>query len=219
MTGNENDKKIQAVLDLLESADKSVQAARRLLGEIGGKRKREPELETSSLHQYSSGGEKIIEGVFTGDAMLGADKRLYPVPANYASKSLIVQGTKMKARIEPDGKISYKIIDEMPHETKAGILVKDRDRWQAVCGDKVYNVLLASVTFHKGEVGNQVSVRVPAGKEATFASLEAVIPGSVPPPAVQKEEAPVKKAKRAEPSLDIEEVKRPAKKKKASDGE
>ncbi len=219
MTATEQEKKIQAVLDLLESADKSVQAARRLLAEIGGKRKREPELETSSLHQYASGAEKIIEGVFTGDAMLGADKRLYPVPANYASKSLIVQGTKMKARIEADGKLTYKIIEEIPFETKAGILVKDRDRWQAVCGDKVYNVLMASVTFHKGEVGNQASFRVPAGKEATFAALEAVVPGSVPPPSVQKEEAPAKKTKRAEPALDIEEVKRPAKKKKASDGE
>lgn len=209
MTGTDNEKKIQAALDLLESADKSVQAARRLLGEIAGKRKREPELETESLHQYASGSEKIIEGVFTGDAMLGADKRLYPVPANYASKSLIVQGTKMKARIEPDGKISYKIIDEIPYETKVGILVKDRERWQAVCGDKVYHVLLASVTFHKADVGSQVSVRIPAGKEATFAALEALMPGSA-------SAEPAKSTPKKEASLEIEEVKRPAKKKRAT---
>ncbi len=222
------EKKAQAAWDLLESAEKSVAAAKRLLAEISGGalKARRPDLDTSALHSYSSGDEKVVEGVFTGDAMLGVDKRIYPVPANYASKSHIVQGTKMKARIEPDGKITYKIIEEMPFETRAGILVKDRDRWQVACGDKVFNVLMASVTYLRGNVGDQVSVRVPAGKEATYACLEAVLPGKAAPAAAvapskparaekpeesEEEEAP-KAKKAAKPAkLEIEESERPAK--------
>jgi hypothetical protein len=43
------------------------------------------------LSSYRSGDDKIIEGVFTGEGMLGSDGNIYPVPQNYASKSLLVQ--------------------------------------------------------------------------------------------------------------------------------
>jgi hypothetical protein len=50
--------------------------------------------------------------------MLGADKSVYPVPQNYASKSHLVQGSKVKAIIQKDGKITYKIIGEIEYEVK-----------------------------------------------------------------------------------------------------
>ena len=43
------------------------------------------------LSTYSSGTDKIVEGVFTGESMLGSDGNIYPIPQNYASKSLLVQ--------------------------------------------------------------------------------------------------------------------------------
>jgi hypothetical protein len=47
--------------------------------------------------------------------MLGTDGNMYPVPQNYASKSLLVQGSKLKAIIEKSGRIKYKIISEIPY--------------------------------------------------------------------------------------------------------
>ena len=35
---------------------------------------------------------------------------------------------------------------------------------------------MASITFLKAEIGDSVSIRVPKGKEATYAALEAVLP-------------------------------------------
>ena len=110
--------------------------------------------------------------------MLGSDGNIYPVPQNYASKSHLVQGSKLKAIINPDGKITYKIIEEIAHETAIGILTQNKDKFQVISEGKAYNVLIAAVTYLKAEVGDNISIRIPKGKEATFAALDAVIPKS-----------------------------------------
>ena len=172
-------KKLAAVRDLLDAAQKSVHSAKKILlsmsdGEVSG---RELDyIDASGLHAYKSGDEKIVEGVFTGESMLGSDGNTYPVPQNYASKSHLVQGSKLKSIIGSDGKIIYKIIEEMPYETKIGLLAANRDKYQVVADGKAYNVLMASVTFLKAQIGDSVSIRVPKGKEATYAAVEAVIP-------------------------------------------
>lgn len=176
----ENDqKKIAAVRDLLDASQKSITSARKILASMtdGESAKRELEyLDASNLNAYKSGSEKIVEGVFTGESMLGSDGNTYPVPQNYASKSHLVQGSKLKAIIGGDGKLVYKIIEEMPYETKVGLIASNRDKFQVVADGKAYNLLMASVTYLKAEIGDTVSIRVPKGKEATYAALEALIP-------------------------------------------
>jgi hypothetical protein len=56
--------------------------------------------------------------------MLASDGNTYPVPQNYASKSLLVQGSRLKATIEESGRIKYKIISEIPFTTEIGIVTK-----------------------------------------------------------------------------------------------
>lgn len=172
-------KKIAAIRDLLESASRSLITARKLLEtmESGeGVVSSSPELDTSSLSSYTSGSVKVVEGVFTGDGMLASDGNIYSVPFNYASKSKLVQGSRLKAMIHGDGKILYKIIEEIPFETKTGIIARERDQYQVVCEDKVYKVLTAAVTYLKAESGSKVSVRIPAGKTATFAAIDSLLP-------------------------------------------
>ena len=169
-------KKLVAIRDLLESAGKSVATARKLLAGMVGDDTGNVELDTSGLTSYKSGAEKIIEGVFTGESMLGADGNIYPVPQNYASKSHLVQGSKLKAIIGADGKIIYKIIEEIPYDTLVGLLTMNQDKYQVVSEEKAYNVLMASVTFLKASIGDTISFRIPKGKDATFAAVEAVIP-------------------------------------------
>lgn len=82
----------------------------------------------------------------------------------------------MKATIEPNGRIKYKIIGEIPFETKIGIVTKNGEKYQINTSDKSYHVLMAAITFHKCEVGDTVSIRVPEGKDATYAVIEAIIP-------------------------------------------
>src|SRR5690349_18112862 len=51
----------------------------------------------------TAGGDQIIEGVFTGEKMIGPDGQEYSVPPNYASKSKLVEGDHMKLTITGQG--------------------------------------------------------------------------------------------------------------------
>ncbi len=175
-SGTIDRKKIVAIRDFIISAERSISSAKKLLISLDPDGRQDVSYDTSSLTTYRSEDDKIVEGVFTGESMLGSDQSIYPVPQNYASKSLLVQGSKLKAIIKADGRIVYKIIEEIPFETKTGLVTKNRDKYQIIADGKVYNVLMASITFIKAEVGDSVSIRVPKGKEATYATVTALIP-------------------------------------------
>lgn len=173
-------KKLTAIRDLLESATRSLSTARKLLESLaeGGSLapSNDPQLDASNLPAYKSGDVKIVEGVFTGEGMLAADGNIYSVPYNYASKSKLVQGSRLKAMIQGDGKILYKIIEEIPFDSKVGLITKDKDNYHVIVEDKTYRVLTAAVTYVKAEAGNRVSIRVPSGKDATFATIDSLLP-------------------------------------------
>lgn len=173
-----DEQKVKALRDLIHSAQNSIHSAKKILNSLLWDENNEDmlDLDTDWLTSYSSGNDKIIEWVFTGESMLGSDGSIYPVPQNYASKSLLVQWSKLKALINPNGKIVYKIIGEIPFESKVGIITKNGEKYQITTDTKVYNVLLAAITFHHCNVGDTVSVRVPEGKDATYAVIETIIP-------------------------------------------
>ncbi|MBP9779176.1 hypothetical protein KBD33_00965 [Candidatus Gracilibacteria bacterium] len=171
-------KELKALRDLIHSAQGSIQSAKKILSSLLGEDNviDGPEYDTGGLMSYNSGELQIVEGVFTGENMLGPDGNTYPVPQNYASKSLLVQGSRLKAIIEGNGRIKYKIIEEIPFATHVGIVTKVGEKYQVVTDTKSYNVLMAAITFHKCSVGDTVSIRTPEGKDATYAVIEAIIP-------------------------------------------
>ena len=172
-----DEQKIKALRDLIHSAQNSIQSAKKILSQLLWEESDDwLNLDTEGLSSYTSGSDKITEWVFTGEAMLGSDGNIYPVPQNYASKSLLVQGSKLKAIIQPSGKILYKIIEEIPYESKVGIITKVWEKYSITTDTKAYNVLLAAITFHHCSVGDTVSIRIPEGKDATYAVIETVIP-------------------------------------------
>ena len=173
-------KRIAAIRDFIDTAEKSLKNAKKLLKEILEEENidlsADLALDTKGLSNYESGDNKIIEGVFTGDDMLGADDNKYPVPVNYASKSKLVQWDRMKLTIEGSGRMLYKQIKQIDRETKVGLLTQDKGKYQVVADGVAYDVLTAAVTHFKCEIGDTVTVLIPAGKEATFWAIEAVMP-------------------------------------------
>lgn len=169
---------IKALKDLLYSAQNSINSAKKILSIYLDEEGSDEDIgfDTHGLSSYSSGNDMIIEWVFTGEAMLGSDGNIYPVPQNYASKSLLVQGSKLKATIQTSGKILYKIIEEIPHELKTGIITKNWEKYQITTDTKTYNVLLAAITFHHCSIGDTVTIRIPEWKDATYAVIESIIP-------------------------------------------
>lgn len=170
-----DDQKIKALRDLIHSAQNSIASAKKILNSLAGEDD-ENTLSTDGLQSYQEWSDKIVEGVFTGEWMLGSDGNIYPVPQNYSSKSLLVQGSKLKAIVQPSGKILYKIIGEIPYESKIGIVTKNGEKYSITTDTKSYNVLLAAVTFHHCDVGDTVSIRIPEWKDATYAVIESIVP-------------------------------------------
>lgn len=164
------DKQIKRLRSLIQEAETSLAAAKELLVSLVG----DDPIVTSAVKDENLG--KVIEGVFDGQNMVGSDGKIYPVPANYASKSKLVQGDILKLTIADDGSFLYKQIGPIPRKQVVGVLELKEGHYFVKVGKKEYRVLLASVTYFKAKPGDQVSVNVPEDDEsAEWAALEAAL--------------------------------------------
>lgn len=156
---------------LLSEAETNMAAAKELLISIVGE---DTEL-TEKVKDKALG--KVIEGVFDGQNMVGSDGKTYPVPANYASKSKLVQGDILKLTIAEDGSFLYKQIGPVPRKQVVGVLEQKEGHYYVEVNGKEYRVLLASVTYFKAKPGDQVSVNIPEDDSvnAEWAALEAAL--------------------------------------------
>lgn len=120
--------------------------------------------------------EDAVLGFFDGEQMIGTDKKKYSVPPNYASKSKLVPGDKLKLSITDDGKFLFKQIGPVERKNLIGVLeLLDDGNWQVDVNTKKYKVLLASVTYYKGKDKDKVSIIVPAEQESEWATLDNVL--------------------------------------------
>lgn len=173
-----DEQKLELIRQMVESAESSLHSAKEMLRDILGVSGNVViPGRISELNMETDG--KVIEGYFDGEGMVGADEKRYPVPANYASKSKLVFGDKMKLTILPDGSFVYKQIGPVERKKIIGTLVLENDHYKVVAEGKTYNVLLASVTYFKAEAGDEVTIDVPIDVESDWAAIEAVIPKAI----------------------------------------
>lgn len=164
------DKQIKRLRSLIQEAETNLAAANELLISLVG----DDESLVYAVRNEPLG--KVIEGVFDGQTMVGSDGKNYPVPANYASKSKLVQGDILKLTIAEDGAFLYKQIGPIPRKQVVGTLRLENGHYFVDVGAKPYRVLLASVTYFKAKPGDQVSVNLPEDDSAAeWAALEAAL--------------------------------------------
>lgn len=167
---------VEAVLQLVESTQRNLDSLRQLLaGQPGSVRLKARAAAMAA--PASQEGLRIIEGVFDGQNMVGPDGKQYSVPANYASKSKLVEGDVMKLTITHDGSFIYKQIGPAERQRLMATLSRDEQtgEYQVTAGDHPFRVLTASVTYFKGEVGDEVVILVPAADGARWAAIENII--------------------------------------------
>jgi hypothetical protein len=163
--------KIQALRDMINNAEKTIQGAKAMLLQIEGKKKLGRKRKVEELTDGS-----VIEGTFDGQIMVGTDGKQYPVPPNYASKSKLIEGDVLKLTITSEGSFIYKQIGPVERRHAIGIISQDeRGNYVILAEGKPYKVLLASVTYFKGEPGDEVAVVFPRDLDATWASIEHVL--------------------------------------------
>lgn len=164
------EKQIKRLKALISEAETNLAAAKELLISLVGE---DPEI-TATARENISG--KVLEGVFDGQNMVGSDGKTYPVPANYASKSKLVQGDILKLTIGDDGAFLYKQIGPIPRKQIVGVLTQKEGHYFVEAPDKSYRVLLASVTYFKAKPGDQISVNIPEDDaDAEWAAIEAAL--------------------------------------------
>jgi hypothetical protein len=172
-------KKLLELKNLIEMAEINLRQAQEIMAElVGGEDSAHLLARRLDLNQSQDGEEQIVEGVFNGVNMIGPDAKEYSVPANYASKSKLVEGDVLKLTIKPDGTFVYKQIKPQERERQKGKLLYDseKDEYRALLDNgKSYKLIHASVTYFKGEPNDEVIILIPKGIEASQAALENVI--------------------------------------------
>jgi hypothetical protein len=164
------DKQIKRLRALIQEAETNLGAANELLISLVGDDER-----VAPVAQEENLG-KVVEGVFDGQNMVGSDGKTYPVPANYASKSKLVQGDILKLTVADDGAFLYKQIGPIPRKQVVGTLKLENGHYFVDVNGKDYRVLLASVTYFKAKPNDQVSVNLPEDDSAAeWAALEAAL--------------------------------------------
>lgn len=129
------------------------------------------------LKAYKDEDAEVIEGIFDGYYMVGADQKKYPVPMNYSSKSKLIPGDVMKLKILPDGKMLFKLIKPAERKHLRAILSKtDDNKFTANTDDgKIYFLNQAAVSFHAWTPGDELYIIVNNKDEGLFAAIEAII--------------------------------------------
>lgn len=168
------DKQLKTLKKLIETAETNLAGAKELLASLVGTEEAEGGF-TATVVPTSIPSGKVIEGHFDGQNMRGPDDKIYPVPANYASKSKLVQGDQLKLIIGDDGSFIYKQIGPAERRKLIGTLGLKDGQYFVEARARQYRVLFASVTYFKAQPGDQVTIVIPEEGEADWAAIEAVI--------------------------------------------
>lgn len=160
-----NANKIDLIRQALSASESSIKLARQLLSELESGRRGD----TPKAKEMPG-----ITGVFEGETMTTEKGEKYPVPENYASKSILVVGDTLKL-VENAGQKRFKQIEHVKRHKTIGIIAKKEGKWAAVTSEGSYRILPASVEHFKGDVGDEVLVQLPANNLQTpWAAVEKV---------------------------------------------
>lgn len=171
--------KLSLIRQSLAAAESSIKTAKQLLSE----------LETGGMKPSAKDlpGET---GVFDGINMITTSGDSFPVPTNYASKSLLVIGDTLKL-VDEDGEKRFKQIEHVKRLKTTGILHKKDGKFKVITPEGSYNVLEASIEHFKGEVGDEVVLQLPAGNmTASFGAVEQINKKAVPEAEQSEAKAP-----------------------------
>lgn len=121
--------------------------------------------------------DRVVEGVFDGQGMVGDDGKSYSIPPNYASKSKLVEGDMLKLTIGTRGNFIYKQIGPIERQRVVGTLAYDQETGQylVVAGGRSWKALKASITYYRADAGDEAVILVPKNAPSKWAAVENII--------------------------------------------
>ena len=172
-----NQNQIVLLKQMIARAEKQMETAKKMLAKLNNGEDIGPALSKTRAPLAEAEEGEIVEGIFDGVSMVGSDGRSYTMPANYASKSKLVEGDLLKLTILKDGTFLYKQIGPIERKRIRGTLMQDEDtgEYSVMAQGNTYKVLSASITYYKGEVGDEAVILVPADKQSNWAAVENIM--------------------------------------------
>lgn len=167
-TGNKN---IELIKQALGAAESSIKLAKQLISEV------ESGTNSGKITNKPNGAELPgVTGVFDGESMISESGETYPVPANYASKSMLVVGDTLKLVEEGKNKEKrFKQIEHVKRHKSNGILTKKDGKWKVVTPEGSYKVLGAAVEHFGADIGTEVTLHLPANNlTVAYGAIESV---------------------------------------------
>lgn len=115
-----------------------------------------------------------LVGTFDGEYMVTESGEKYPVPSNYAAKSMLLFGDKMKM-IEEDGKPFFKNIEKSEPKEVRGILSKKEDIWYILTDIGSYRISDTAAAFNNAQQNIEATALIPSNNpKVPFAALKSV---------------------------------------------
>lgn len=169
--------RIDLIRQALGAAESSIKLAKQLLSELEGG------VGHTSRGDSNRGGREQngkvypgVMGIFDGENMVTDSGESFPVPVNYASKSLLVVGDTLKLVEEGAGKEKrFKQIEHVKRHRTIGIIAKKDGKWRIVTPEGSYKVLGGVIEHLGAAVGDEVVLHLPAGNlTVPYGAIESV---------------------------------------------
>lgn len=133
-----DDKELKETLVAIEIAEKNLAVVKKLL----------------------EGKTREIIGIFDGEFMITDENKKYQIPPNYASKSLLVVGDKLRF-VEEGPQSKFKQVEKVERIESIGVLTKKDGKWAVVTSEGSFWIISASVKHFGGDIGDEVVVILP----------------------------------------------------------
>jgi hypothetical protein len=176
-------KKIETALSLIEVAEKNLKNAKEILQSLA----QDPNQKTASVSQTDNrpvaprnreeeGALEVVEGYFDGENVIGDNGQIYPVPQNYASKTQLVIGDRMKWIMTPTREI-FKLIQPATRKRVTGTFTIEGENYVVLVDEypAPIKILKASATYAMKNlglnIGDEVAIYVPQDATPTWGPL------------------------------------------------
>ncbi len=197
--------KIQLLSQALNAASSSLNLAKQFLTEIE--------------HGGGTGETPGLVGKYDGMFMVTEAGKKYPVPDNYAAKTKLLYGDKLKMIEGPEGR-RFKLLEEVERAEEGAQLALKDGRFEALGKDASFKLLQGAVRFWNGEEGDKLKILLPkGGKNVPFACLLEIVgrqPGGAPEGSPTSDRASEKQLtepkKEPEKKVEVEVVRKEEKK-------
>ena len=155
---------IDRVKQALSAAESSLRIAKQLLNEVEG----------AGEKQNKSVLPGTI-GTYDGENMVMESGEKHPVPANYASKSMLVVGDTLKL-VDEKGNKRFKQIEHVKRLKTEGVLTKKDGKFHVLATEGSYKVLPAAVDHFGVGLDDTLNIWIPAKNQtALWAAIESVV--------------------------------------------